>query len=147
MQVQAILSHKGSDVATVEAAATVARAVELLRDHKVGALVVSDDGRIIEGIISERDVVRRLAAESAAALESTVARVMTRSVTTCRPEDELDHLMQLMTDQRIRHVPVVGEHGESRRRTRSGAVRPRRVGGGAGPWDGPRGRVAASVAG
>ena len=111
MQVQAILSRKGSDVATVEAGATVARAVELLRDHGVGALVVSDDGRIIEGIISERDVVRRLANESAAALDSTVARVMTRSVTTCRPEEDLDHLMQLMTDQRIRHVPVVDDHG------------------------------------
>jgi CBS domain-containing protein len=111
MHVQAILSRKGSDVATVEAGATVARAVELLREHGVGALVVSDDGRIIEGIISERDVVRRLAAEGAAVLDSTVARVMTREVTTCGAEDELDHLMQLMTDQRIRHVPVVEEHG------------------------------------
>ena len=111
MHVQAILSRKGSDVATVEAGATVARAVELLREHGVGALVVSDDGRIIEGIISERDVVRRLAAEGAAVLDSTVARVMTRAVTTCGAEDELDHLMQLMTDRRIRHVPVVEEHG------------------------------------
>jgi CBS domain-containing protein len=111
MHVQAILSRKGSDVATIEAGATVARAVELLRDQGVGALVVSDDGRIIEGIISERDVVRRLAAEGAAVLDSTVARVMTRAVTTCGAEDDLDHLMQLMTDQRIRHVPVVEEHG------------------------------------
>jgi CBS domain-containing protein len=111
MHVKAILSRKGSQVATIEAGATVARAVELLREHGVGALVVSDDGHIIEGIISERDVVRRLATEGADALGSTVARVMTRSVTTCTAEDELDHLMQLMTDQRIRHVPVVDEHG------------------------------------
>ena len=54
---------------------------------------------------------RRLAAEGAAVLDSTVARVMTRAVTTCGAEDELDHLMQLMTDRRIRHVPVVEEHG------------------------------------
>ncbi|MGD9700793.1 MAG: CBS domain-containing protein [Acidimicrobiia bacterium] len=111
MHVQAILSRKGAAVATVEAGASVARAVELLREHGVGALVVSDDGSIIEGIISERDVVRRLAEEGAAVLDATVARVMTRSVTTCRPDDDLDHLGQLMTDQRIRHVPVVDDHG------------------------------------
>ena len=112
MHVQAILSRKGgAAVATVEAGATVARAVELLREHGVGALVVSDDGCIIEGIVSERDVVRRLAADGAAVLESTVALVMTRTVTTCKAEDDLEHLGRLMTDQRIRHVPVVDDRG------------------------------------
>jgi len=111
MHVQAILSRKGADVATVEAGAALARAVELLRERGVGALVVSDDGCIIEGIISERDVVRRLANDGVAALDTNVALVMTREVTTCRPEDDLDHLARLMTDKRIRHVPVVDDKG------------------------------------
>lgn len=111
MHVQAILSRKGADVATVEAGASLARAVELLRERGVGALVVSDDGCIIEGIISERDVVRRLASDGVTALDANVAVVMTREVTTCRADDDLDHLGRLMTDQRIRHVPVVDDKG------------------------------------
>lgn len=111
MHVQAILNRKGAHVATIEAGASLARAVELLRQHGVGALVVSDDSCIIEGIISERDVVRRLASDGVGALDAHVALVMTREVTTCRPEDDLVHLARLMTDQRIRHVPVVDERG------------------------------------
>ena len=105
--VSQILGEKGSDVATVAPDATLADAIADLRRHGVGALVVSDDGRTIAGIISERDVVRGLADNGAGALETTVADVMTAEVITCDRKTTVDHLMAMMTDRRIRHVPVV----------------------------------------
>jgi len=72
----------------------------------VGALVVSDDGRRIEGIVSERDVVRRLAERGELVLSDQVATVMTAQVRTCAPEDAAEDLMRLMTEHRIRHLPV-----------------------------------------
>jgi CBS domain-containing protein len=107
MHVHQILAGKGHAVATVQPDATVRDAVELLRVHSVGALVVSKDGRHVEGIMSERDVVRRLASFGASALDYPVSAVMTGAVTTCAPDDEIAHLMRLMTEHRIRHVPVV----------------------------------------
>jgi CBS domain-containing protein len=111
MHVQAILARKGDQVATIRPGATLAEAVEALRRHGVGALVVSSDGARIEGILSERDVVRRLAAEGAAALEGTVARAMTVDVTTCVGDDDVEQLMHTMTDRRIRHLPVLSPDG------------------------------------
>ena len=107
MNVQAILGNKGSDVAVVGQRATLADAAAQLRDRKVGALVVSDDGRHIDGIVSERDVVRALAAHGAATLGRTVASAMSATVVTCRPDDSVEELMSSMTDRRIRHLPVV----------------------------------------
>ena len=111
MFVRAILDDKGREVATIAPAASLADAVGSLRDHGIGALVVTSDGATIAGIISERDVVRALAAHGMAALGRTVSSVMTSAVATCRAEDTVDGVLQLMTDRRIRHLPVVDEGG------------------------------------
>lgn len=106
MRVSGILASKGSIVATIAPTATVAEAADQLRTRGVGALVVSDDGRRIEGIVSERDVVRRLAERGELVLSDQVATVMTAEVRTCAPEDAAEDLMRLMTEHRIRHLPV-----------------------------------------
>ncbi len=111
MDVRSILASKGTQVATVQREATLADAAALLRDHGVGALVVSGDSSRIDGIISERDVVRSVASHGAGALGRSVASAMTTDVVTCAAEDSVDQLMALMTAKRIRHVPVVGADG------------------------------------
>jgi CBS domain-containing protein len=109
MNVDAILQHKGGSVATVSPSASVSEAVALLRKKGIGALVVSSDGVAPEGMLSERDVVRGLAQEGAQLLERRVEEVMTRAVVTCGLADRLADLMALMTERRIRHLPVM--HG------------------------------------
>ena len=111
MNVQSILGVKGFDVATVGQQASLADAAAQLRDRGVGALVVSDDGRHIDGIVSERDVVRALAAHGAASLGRTVRSVMSTTVVTCVADDSVETLMSSMTERRIRHLPVVDEEG------------------------------------
>src|SRR6188472_875735 len=105
MYVQSILAAKGDEVATIRPDATVREAVALLNERRVGALVVSTDGRRIDGILSERDVVRSMAAHASDVLDQSVSDLMTKQVTTCAPKDTIEQLMWLMTDQRIRHVP------------------------------------------
>jgi CBS domain-containing protein len=107
MNVQSILQAKGSDVATITKGASLADASAQLRDRGVGALVVSDDGRHIEGIVSERDVVRALAAHGAGALGRSVSSAMSIDVVTCRTGDSVEELMVSMTKRRIRHLPVI----------------------------------------
>lgn len=107
MNVQSILGVKGRDVATVNREATVADVAAQLRDQGIGALVVSDDGAHIDGIVSERDIVRALAAHGASALGRTVGSVMSSDVVTCRGDDAVELLMAAMTDRRVRHLPVV----------------------------------------
>jgi CBS domain-containing protein len=107
MNVQSILQAKGSDVATIIKEASLADASAQLRDRGVGALVVSDDGRHIEGIVSERDVVRALAAHGAGALGRSVSSVMSTDVVTCSAGDSVEELMVSMTQRRIRHLPVI----------------------------------------
>jgi len=107
MNVQSIIGAKGADVATVKQQATLADAAAQLRDRGVGALVVSDDDEHIDGIVSERDVVRALASHGAGALGRTVASVMTSDVVTCEVSDSVEQLMMSMTERRIRHIPVV----------------------------------------
>jgi CBS domain-containing protein len=102
-----ILGRKGSDVATVTPESSIAAAIGMLRDHNVGALVVSADGRAVAGIISERDVVRHLADEGAAVLDRQVSELMNTDVAACSPDDHVDALMNLMTERRIRHLPVL----------------------------------------
>jgi CBS domain-containing protein len=106
MRIASLLRGKGDFVATVAPMATVAEVVERLAELGIGALVVSDDGVTIAGIVSERDVVRRLQTDGAATLALPVLDLMTSEVATCTPDDDVDALMQLMTDARIRHVPV-----------------------------------------
>jgi len=111
MNVQSILSKKGSEVVTIAPTATLADATALLREKGFGALVASTDGSSIDGIISERDIVRALAADGAATLQRDVASCMSDEVFTCQPSDSIDALMAMMTDRRIRHLPTVDESG------------------------------------
>jgi CBS domain-containing protein len=108
MTVTAILKQKGSsEIATVRADATVAEAIAMLAQKRIGAAVVSSDGRSIEGIVSERDIVRTLAKSGADALSTTVAKVMTRDVETCGGAETSEALLKRMTAGRFRHMPVV----------------------------------------
>ena len=112
MYVESILAAKGADVATITPDATVREAVALLNERRVGALVVSADGRRIDGILSERDIVRSLGDRSADALDLTVADLMTSEVTTCGHKDTIEQLMWLMTERRVRHLPVADDSGD-----------------------------------
>ena len=111
MRIGSIVSNKGGEVVTIEPGATVNDAVDLLAEEGVGALVVSRDGKHIVGIISERDVVRRLCKDQEGTLRLKVEDLMTKEVVTCTAEDTVDALMAVMTENRIRHVPVA-EDGE-----------------------------------
>lgn len=111
MNVQSILGSKGSAVVTITSASSLADAVRTLRDAGVGALIVSNDGTHIDGIVSERDVVRALANHGASVLGRQVSSVMSPDVVTCRTGDSVDSLMQAMTERRIRHLPVVDDGG------------------------------------
>lgn len=107
VRVGVILDRKGGEVVTISPDASIAAATERLRQHNIGALVVSPDGRAVGGILSERDIVRRMADEGAGCLQRSVSEVMTTEVTTCGRDRTADELMALMTHSRIRHVPVV----------------------------------------
>jgi CBS domain-containing protein len=107
MRVSEVLKAKGSAVATISSEATVRQAVAELARHEIGALVVSPDGMRIEGIVSERDVVRRLHDRPGSLLDDPVAQIMSEAVETCSPDDDVESLMTTMTERRFRHVPVV----------------------------------------
>ena len=111
MNVQEILSAKGNAVATIDPGASLADASASLRDHGIGALIVSANGSTIGGILSERDVVRALAAHGGSTLGRAVSTAMSEDVVTCTAGDTVDQLMAMMTDRRIRHVPVTDESG------------------------------------
>jgi CBS domain-containing protein len=104
---RAACKSKGRTVATIRPNETVGAAVEALVSGNIGALVASEDGEAVDGIISERDIVHALARHGAALLAQTVAEVMTRSVVTCDPTESVAELMAEMTNRRIRHLPVV----------------------------------------
>ncbi len=107
MRIGTIVAGKGDRVATITPEATIADAVQRLADEGVGALVVSTDGARIDGIISERDIVRSLGRGQSGALALRVDDLMTSEVVTCSPSDTVDTLMAIMTDKRIRHVPMI----------------------------------------
>jgi CBS domain-containing protein len=107
MRITDVLRRKGDLVVTIQPHDTVRALLDALAEHKVGALVVAGAGGGVEGIVSERDVVRHLQARGASVLEEQVSTIMTSPVHTAEPETTLDELMVLMTEQRIRHVPVV----------------------------------------
>lgn len=106
MLISEVLRKKGSEVATVSPNATIDEVVDSLAQFGVGALVVSEDGRSVDGIISERDIVRALARERGDALARTAADLMTSEVVTCSPDATIEQLMAEMTERRFRHVPV-----------------------------------------
>ena len=107
MQVSVLLLAKGSTVVTVGPDVSTVDVVATLAHHRIGAVVVSADGRRIDGVLSERDVVRALAQHGAAALDEPVSRWMTSEVVTCQADTTVEELMTTMTERRIRHVPVV----------------------------------------
>lgn len=109
MRINDVLQRKSSqDVVTISPDATVRELLALLSEHNIGALVVSGDGSELAGIVSERDVVRRLHSDEGV-LDAPVSQIMTASVHSAQPDQQLDELMALMTEHRIRHVPVVAD--------------------------------------
>ena len=109
MLVSHILREKGRDVLAISPGATLAEAARVLTKHRIGALIVRDQDGALSGIISERDVVRAVAEEGAAALAFTVDSRMTRDVATCAQTDTIEEIMETMTRCRFRHLPVVEE--------------------------------------
>jgi len=109
MRITDVLAGKASQqVVTISPDATVRELLQRLAEHNVGALVVSEDGSAVLGIVSERDVVRRLATDEDS-LDSTVATIMTADVHTAEPTAHITELMAVMTEKRFRHIPVVTE--------------------------------------
>jgi CBS domain-containing protein len=106
MRISDVLRRKGSDVATTGRTTTVDQLVATLGERNIGAAVVIDDGKVV-GIVSERDVVRRLRDLGAGLLSATVEQIMTANVFSCSPDDTVDELAEVMTERRIRHVPVL----------------------------------------
>jgi CBS domain-containing protein len=107
VQIVQLLRHKGHEVATIDGSRSVRDALALLAERRIGALVVSADGQRIDGILSERDIARGLHDRGAGLLGDPITSVMTAEVHTCVPHVQLTDLARLMTDERVRHVPVV----------------------------------------
>jgi len=107
MRISDVIRRKGDGVVTLRSDATVRHLLEVLEKHRIGAVVVSDDGLAVSGIVSERDVVRHLHIDGVGVLDETVAMIMTSDVATCTPDDSLDELAAVMTERRFRHIPVV----------------------------------------
>jgi CBS domain-containing protein len=108
MHVADILKTKGTKVVTVRPDLSIEHLAQRLRLEGIGAAVVSVDGATIDGIVSERDIVRALAEYGASGLsDKTAADVMTKAVVACSPEDTISHVSKVMTKRRVRHLPVV----------------------------------------
>ena len=106
MTVRSILNTKGHQIMSVEPDAKLVAAVKLLAEKKIGAVLVMNQSRL-EGILSERDIVRVLGERGASALEEPVTQVMTRKVVTCKETDTVAELMEMMTKGKFRHLPVL----------------------------------------
>jgi CBS domain-containing protein len=111
MIIESILTSKGREVRTIEPDAAAAETLRRMRQERIGAVVVSDDQTSIAGIISERGIMDALADRGVAVLGERVGSVMTGKVFTCSRQDRVSAVMALMTNQRIRHVPVVEHDG------------------------------------
>ena len=107
MQVSVLLQTKGTDVVTVRPDATIAEVAIVLAEHRIGAVVVTGDGGAIDGVLSERDIVRALARPDDGMLGATASSLMTTDVVSCQPDTTVEELMATMTERRIRHVPVI----------------------------------------
>ena len=111
MKISDVIKGKSaSGVITIVPDATVRELLALLAEHNIGAVIVSTDGTAVDGIVSERDVVRKLTGDDAV-LDAPVEQIMTAVVQTCEPGADVDGLMAQMTEHRIRHVPVI-DHGQ-----------------------------------
>jgi CBS domain-containing protein len=109
MTVSIVLAGKGRDVVTIEPNVTLAAAVELLAEKRIGAVVIIGADRRIVGILSERDIVRALAEQGRKALDEPVSAAMTRKVSTCHERETISSIMERMTLGKFRHVPVVDQ--------------------------------------
>ncbi len=108
MKISEVIKKKGGGVVTIPPSATIADMVGFLDEHRIGAVIVSeDDGATVAGIASERDIVRALHERGVDVLQDTVQTIMTREVWTCAPKDELESIAVQMTEHRVRHLPVV----------------------------------------
>lgn len=107
MRINDVIRRKGAVVVTINPDATVGELLEQLSQHGIGALVVSGDGQGVDGIVSERDVVRHLHSRGVTVLQARVSEIMSAEVTTCGPDDSVEQLMRQMTELRVRHIPVV----------------------------------------
>ena len=109
MRINQVLQGKQlRDVVTISPDAGVRELIATLAEHNIGALIVSADGTSLDGIVSERDVVRRMHSDGTV-IDNTVGAIMTDIVQTCSPEDTLDDVMMVMTEGRFRHIPVCDE--------------------------------------
>jgi CBS domain-containing protein len=108
MTVRAILDSKGHQIQSVEPDVKLSAAIKTLADRKIGAVLVMSNGRI-EGILSERDIVRVLGERGAAVLDEPVSAVMTRKVVSCKQADTVSAIMEMMTSGKFRHLPVVDD--------------------------------------
>ena len=106
MTVRAILDTKGHQILSVEPDAKLSAAVKILGERKIGAVLVMSQGRL-EGILSERDIVRVIGARGAAALDEPIHSVMTHKVISCKPSDTVSAIMEMMTSGKFRHLPVL----------------------------------------
>jgi CBS domain-containing protein len=106
MTVRSILDSKGHHITGVEPDAKLSVAIKILAEKKIGAVLAMSNGRI-EGILSERDIVRVLGERGAAVLDEPVSAVMTRKVISCREQDTVSAIMEMMTSGKFRHLPVV----------------------------------------
>lgn len=109
MYVKNILARKGSEVVRISPENTLIETARVLRENKIGAILACDSDGKMCGVISERDIVIAIARSGAAVLENKVATCMTTGVYTCRAEDTIKQVMEVMTSRRIRHLPVVGD--------------------------------------
>ena len=112
MKISDVPRKKGSEVITIKPDETVAGLLGLLAEHRIGAVVVSTDGSSVDGIVSERDVVRHLHSTGTSVLEAPVSQIMTHEVTTGSVGDNIADLAGTMTEQRVRHVPIVDADGK-----------------------------------
>lgn len=108
MKVRDVLQHKGSEIVMISPDATVRELVALLAEHNIGAVIVSSDGARLDGIVSERDVVRNLQTLEPLS-EKPVSAIMTEAANTCAPGSEVGSLRVQMTEQRVRHLPVLDD--------------------------------------
>ena len=111
MRISDVLRVKGTQVVTVTPDTKVRHLLAVLAEHRIGAVVVSRDGTAVDGIASERDIVRALARRGAAVMSEPVTDIYTAEVHTVTPQTPIEEVMRMMTERRVRHVPVVGDGG------------------------------------